>query len=486
MNETTFGNYRLRKLLGEGGMGRVYEAYDTITDRTVALKVLSSRVAADPLFRERFRRESHAAAGLTEPHVIPIHHYGEIDGRLYLDMRLVDGVTVERLLADSGPTTPGLAVAIIEQVASALNAAHANNLIHRDVIPSNMLVCADNFVYLIDFGLARAGTDSGLTTSGSAIGTFTYMSPERLTEGVVDARADVYALTCVLHECLTGSQPYPGTSVEQQITAHLVTPPPRPSRIRPGVPGGFDEVIARGMAKKPEHRFSSAGQLAAAARAVLTQPDSTPQPIVYPPRAHSPAPVDRRPLPLPAPRFPVGSQDRSPILPGSHELRTAPTKSGARIAIAVGVVALAATIAAVAVVAVRLRNDEPSAAGVPKSIASSAQSTTTSVHRTTPSAVYSGPASTVTTLPPTSEGTLHSIEGTQSTSIEFVNSRSGPVIVYWLDYSGKRVRYQTLAAGGSYVQQTYVTHPWVVCTTADVAITLFMPGTEPSRAIISG
>ncbi|MEC3952628.1 serine/threonine-protein kinase [Nocardia sp. CDC153] len=268
---TPFGHYRLLRVLGEGGMGRVYEAFDTRSDRVVALKVLPSHSASDPQFRERFRRESRAAAGLNDPHVIPIHQYGEIEGRLYLDMRLVQGVSVDAVLAQGGPMSPAAAVSVVSQVASALTAAHAQGLVHRDVKPSNMLLCADAFVYLIDFGLARTAGQAGLTGSGAAIGTFAYMSPERLA-GVADARSDVYALTCSLYECLTATKPFPGTSLEHQITAHLVNNPPRPSQVRPEVPAAFDEVIARGMEKNPDKRYQTAAELAEAARQALAEP----------------------------------------------------------------------------------------------------------------------------------------------------------------------------------------------------------------------
>lgn len=265
---TPFGHYRLRRLLGEGGMGQVYEAYDTRSDRIVALKVLPPHSAADPGFRERFRRESRAAAGLNDPHVIPIHQYGEIDGRMYLDMRLVEGEGVDAVIARRSPMSPVAAVSIVSQVAAALTAAHAQGLVHRDVKPSNMLLCANDFVYLIDFGIARSAAEAGLTSTGAAIGTFAYMSPERLG-GVADARSDVYALACVLYECLTGTQPFPGVSLEQQITAHLTSPPPRPSLVRPEVPAAFDEVIARGMAKTVTERYQTADELAAAAHHAL-------------------------------------------------------------------------------------------------------------------------------------------------------------------------------------------------------------------------
>lgn len=254
-------------------MGQVYRAYDTVTDRTVALKVLPPELAHDRMFRERFRREAQAAARLSEPHVIPIHDFGEIDGRLFLDMRLVEGTDLGAVLATSGALTPNRAITYLEQVAAALDAAHRSGLVHRDVKPSNILITRDGFAYLIDFGIARGAGDTSLTTTGATIGTFAYMAPERLARGDIDARSDVYSLACVLHECLTGSQPFPGDSVERQIAAHLTEPPPRPSTSNVDV--AFDAVIARGMAKDPADRYPSAGALLDDARAALTGAAST-------------------------------------------------------------------------------------------------------------------------------------------------------------------------------------------------------------------
>src|SRR5882757_409936 len=269
LDATPFGHYQLLELLGRGGMGQVYRAHDTLTDRIVALKVLPAHLAGDPVFQQRFRREAHAAAGLTEPHVVPIHGYGEIDGQLYLDMRLIDGEDLGTVLSEAGgPMAPERAVTIVEQVAAALDAAHAVGLVHRDVKPSNIFVAAKDFVYLIDFGIARTTTETGLTTVGSTLGTMAYMAPERFKSGQSDPRSDVYALTCVLHECLTGSRPYSGDSLEQQLAGHLVAPPPRPSALNPNLPKGFDDVVAKGMAKEPDNRYQTAGELADAVRSV--------------------------------------------------------------------------------------------------------------------------------------------------------------------------------------------------------------------------
>ncbi len=276
METTPFGHYQLRKLIGRGGMGEVYEAFDTNTDRIVALKVLPAHLAQDASFQERFRKESHAAAGVNDPHVVPIHGFGEIDGRLYLDMRLIEGRNLGAILAKADqPVKPAFAVSVVEQVADALDAAHHAGLIHRDVKPSNILITDHDFVYLIDFGLARTAGEAGMTTAGNTLGTLAYMAPERFdSAGKTDPRSDVYALACVLYECLTGARPYPVDSLEQQIAGHMVQPVPRPSATDPRL-AAFDEVIAKGMAKKPAKRYQTAGELAAAARHALSVPVRT-------------------------------------------------------------------------------------------------------------------------------------------------------------------------------------------------------------------
>ena len=289
MEGTPFGRYRLVELLGRGGMGEVWRARDTATNnRTVAIKLLAPNLAEDATFVARFRREADTAARLSNPHIIPIHNYGEIDGRLYVDMRFVEGRDLQEMLAD-GPLPPERSVAIVGQVAKALQAAHRTGLVHRDVKPSNILVDADGFAYLIDFGIASDGAAAKLTKTGMLIGTLAYMAPERFISGTADAGADVYSLACVLHECLTGAQPYPGDSAEQQINGHLTLDPPKPSRLNPTVPVAFDDVVARGMAKQPAQRFSSADELARAARTVAASPHTSNvrgQPTsAYPPTA---------------------------------------------------------------------------------------------------------------------------------------------------------------------------------------------------------
>ena len=266
-----FGPYRLMRLLGRGGMGEVFEAEDTRKHRVVALKLISEHFSADPVFRERMQREADAAGRLTEQHVVPIHDYGEIDGQLYLDMRLIDGVSLRSVLTRNGPLPPARAVAIVRQVAAALDAAHSSGVTHRDVKPENILITSDDFAYLVDFGIARAAADPGLTHTGMVMGTYNYMAPERFTDGEVTYSSDIYSLACVLAECLIGSPPYRANSIERAVGAHLTEPAPRPSQLRPGtVPVALDQVIARGMAKSPEQRYRSAGELATAAHNALT------------------------------------------------------------------------------------------------------------------------------------------------------------------------------------------------------------------------
>ncbi|GAA2544124.1 hypothetical protein GCM10010210_13640 [Pseudonocardia hydrocarbonoxydans] len=265
------GPYRLERLLGFGGMGEVHVAYDTRRDRQVALKLLPAAYSRDEEFQRRFRRESHVAARLREPHVIPIHDYGEIDGQLFIDMRLVDGRDVRAILDDRGALPPARTVHLLGQVADALEAAHADGLVHRDIKPSNVLVTDHDFVYVVDFGIARSvGTSrTSLTLTGVTIGTLDYMAPERFAGTAIDARADVYSLACLLYECLTGGPPFPGDDLPSLMYAHLFTEPPRPSTLVEGLPPEIDAVVARGMAKQVDDRFATPTALVGAAREAL-------------------------------------------------------------------------------------------------------------------------------------------------------------------------------------------------------------------------
>jgi len=192
---TPFGRYQLIDLLGRGGMGEVWRAHDTAIDRVVALKLLLPSYAKDPDFEKRFRREARAAARLDDPHVVPIYDVGELEGRLYVTMRLINGVDLQTLLT-AGPLDAGRAVYVIEQIASALHSAHQAGLVHRDVKPSNILLAHNDFAYLIDFGIARATGETALTSANTTIGTWAYMAPERFRTGETEPSSDVYALAC--------------------------------------------------------------------------------------------------------------------------------------------------------------------------------------------------------------------------------------------------------------------------------------------------
>jgi YVTN family beta-propeller protein len=283
------GNYRLETLLGVGGMGDVYRAYDTHRDRYVALKLLPEALSGDQEYLARFRRESNVAARLRDPHVIPIHDFGEIDGRLFIDMRLVDGSDIGALLKRYGRIEPQRAAYLISQVAEALDAAHADHLVHRDIKPSNILVTPSDFVYVVDFGIARSfgGRQTPLTHTGAYIGTLDYMAPERFIGHDIDGRADVYSLACLLHECLTGAPPFSGRDLPALMYAQLYFDPPEASSLVEGIPPALDAVIARGMAKDPKVRFATAGALAAAAREASL--DEAPASQMTDPQPHTPA-----------------------------------------------------------------------------------------------------------------------------------------------------------------------------------------------------
>ncbi len=271
----TFGKYEIRDLLGRGGMGEVYEAYDTDKGRTVALKILTDRYAEDDTFRARFLRESRAAAILQEPHVIPIHDWGEIDDTLYIDMRLVHGQTLHDIIK-TGALEPERAVDIIRQIGAALDAAHAQGLIHRDVKPQNIIVTPEDFAYLVDFGIAEARGETRLTRAGYQVGSWAYMAPERFRAEEATPAVDVYALACVLYEALTGRIPFIGDT-QQTIAAHLSSPPPKPSAANRRVPVALDAVVTRGMAKEPDDRYGSAGALGRAAKRALSAGPSLPR-----------------------------------------------------------------------------------------------------------------------------------------------------------------------------------------------------------------
>jgi YVTN family beta-propeller protein len=270
---TQLGSYRIEALLGRGGTGVVYRATDLRLGRQVALKLLASHVTQDERFRERFLAESRLAASIDHAGIVPIYEAGEADGHLYIAMRYVEGTDLASLLRAEGALAPERAAGLVGQLADALDAAHARGLVHRDVKPSNALVAlegAAEHVYLADFGLTKQITTAGRrTATGQLVGTIDYLAPERIRAERADGRADLYALGCVLFECVTGEVPFPRDSEAAAIYAQLEDEPPRASERRAGLPRALDDVISRALAKDPESRWQSGAELVAAARSAL-------------------------------------------------------------------------------------------------------------------------------------------------------------------------------------------------------------------------
>jgi serine/threonine-protein kinase len=267
----SLAGYRIERLLGRGGMGAVYLPRDERMGRQVALKVLPPELADDERFRERFLREWRIAAALEHPHIVPIYDAGEADGQLYIAMRYVEGSDLRELIRGQSPLEPTRVLRIVSQIADALDAAHARGLVHRDVKPANVLLDEGGNSYLCDFGLTKnVSSASGLTGTGQMVGTLEYIAPEAIRADPVDGRADQYSLACMLYECLTGAPPYEREGEAQLLWAHMEEPPPRVSEGREELPKALDRVLAVGMAKDPDARFASCGELAAAALAAIS------------------------------------------------------------------------------------------------------------------------------------------------------------------------------------------------------------------------
>ncbi|ORV47055.1 hypothetical protein AWC02_10180 [Mycolicibacter engbaekii] len=263
------GPYLLKRLLGRGSTGELYEAFDTRRDRPAALKLLAPALCG-PALREWLQREALVAGRVQEPHVVPVRDYGELDGRVYLDMPLVAGADLAALLKRTGVLSPPRAVNIVWQAASALDAAHSAGVFHRGVRPRNILVTGDDFVYLVDFALAGA---PGAEAAEHASAGWKYAAPELFSGSEFGPAADIYALTCVLYQCLTGTPPYRADNLAALAHAHQTKAIPRPSRAGAAIPEALDEVIAKGMAKEPQARYASAAELATAAYQALSTPD---------------------------------------------------------------------------------------------------------------------------------------------------------------------------------------------------------------------
>ncbi|TML65602.1 MAG: serine/threonine protein kinase [Actinobacteria bacterium] len=263
---TELAGYRIVEPLGRGGTSVVYRAEHVRLGRQAALKLLAP-VLGEAGFRERFLRESQLAASIDHPSILPVYDAGEEDGFLYIAMACVEGSDLKTLLVEEGRLPLRRALRIVGQIGSALDAAHARGLVHRDVKPANILVGADDRAYLSDFGVVKELASNGTTRTGSFVGTIEYCAPEQIEGRAVDGRADVYALACVLYECLTGGAPFHRPSEVAVLNAHLHAPPPK----LPGQPGGLEAVIAKALSKSPLDRYATCAEFLAAARAAAAE-----------------------------------------------------------------------------------------------------------------------------------------------------------------------------------------------------------------------
>lgn len=294
-SDETFGGYRILEVIGTGGMSVVYRAEQISLGREVALKVMAPSLVDDAEFRERFRREGRHVAALEHPNIVTVHDCGEVDGRLYLAMRLVRGVTLAQVMRDGGLNAEET-VRLLTPIAGALDVAATANVVHRDVKPQNILVDQDGRPYLADFGVAKAGTTIGSSATGGFVGTYNYAAPEQILGRPVTPAADIYALTAVLFECLTGARPYARDAEPAVLHAHVNEPPPTVARGQPGA-DRCDRLIARGMAKRPASRFASAGEMMSEAAALVASLPASRRkaappftPAEHPPRAGDTSP----------------------------------------------------------------------------------------------------------------------------------------------------------------------------------------------------
>jgi serine/threonine-protein kinase len=326
--------YLLEEQVGAGGMAVVFRAVDERLGRLVALKILAPGLAADRAFRQRFIRESRAAATVDDPHIVPVYEAGEAAGVLFIAMRLVPGRDARTLLYQEGPLPAGRVAAIVSPVASALDAAHAAGLVHRDVKPANMLVDVrpdrPDHVYLSDFGLSKGALASaGLTGSGQFLGTPSYIAPEQIQGSAVDGRTDQYGLACAAFELLAGGPPFERDQPMAVVWAHLAEPPPPLCSRRPDLPGAVDAVFARALAKAAQDRYPSCRDFAEALRAALglAPYNSGPGliPVVPHPVTEIAALASRRAGPVHDPRPPVqgGTENLATIAPGGVQLTVA-------------------------------------------------------------------------------------------------------------------------------------------------------------------
>ncbi|GAA0583760.1 serine/threonine-protein kinase [Streptomyces crystallinus] len=309
--------YRIEREIGRGGMAVVYRARDLRLERTVALKLLAPELARNDTFRQRFTHESRVAAAIDHPHIVPVFEAGETDGVLYIAMRYVAGRDLRALLDQEGPLPVATAARIAAQVASALDAAHEHDLVHRDVKPGNVLVAPGTdsdhpeHVYLTDFGLTKKSLSlTGFTTVGQFVGTLDYVAPEQISGRPVDGRCDVYSLACVVYETMAGTPPFQRDDDMALLWAHQYDPPPALTERRPDIAAGVDAVMAKALAKIPDDRYDSCLAFVAALRAAASGAG---------PGGHPPTQVDLRVIGAPEPPTPPPGPPEwaRPVFPGA-------------------------------------------------------------------------------------------------------------------------------------------------------------------------
>lgn len=437
---STFGRYTIDGVVASGGMGVVYDATDRQLGRRIALKLIAPAHAANVDYRERFLREASLLASLGDcPSIVPIYDAGEVDGQLYLAMRFLEGPDLGTLIRRDRALSLDRTIEVLGPVAAAIDAAHDAGLVHRDVKPANILFDRNGRVYLTDFGLTkRADSTSGVTRAGQVVGTPGYLAPEQLTGRVTPAlasRIDIYALACVLHACLTGSEPFPRDSYERALFAHVSEPPPRVTDRRPDLPAGIDEVVARGLAKDPADRYGRASELVEALRGLAAgdvadrgagpaipaeQVETIVNPAAVPaPTAAVPPPqTERRRVELPArgrsspisPSAGAGVPDtaaaragalteRLPVMGQYRNGRTDPSSRTLRTAVTLAAGALLLVAVVVLAGNVRDREGTPSSSPVSSRLASTAPTPSDSASPTG-SAPASGPTTPAPTDPP--------------------------------------------------------------------------------------
>jgi predicted Ser/Thr protein kinase len=308
-----FGDYRIEEYIGRGGMGVVYRAEHMHLGRKVALKLLAPELAENGSFRERFVRESRLAASIDHPNVIPIYEAGEYEGNCFIAMRYVDGVDLKQVIRGSGPLGVERTLFYTQQIAGALDAAHAKDLVHRDVKPGNVLVAGGtDHCYLTDFGLTKAmSSNTGFTATGQFVGTTDYCAPEQIEGKPLDRRTDVYSLACVFYECLTGHPPFRRETDMATMWAHIQEPPPAITRERGDLPESLDTVLATAMAKSKEDRYPTCSSFSAAAMAAL----ETATGVSYAGSATHPKPTPAPPAAPAAPAAPPAAAYAAPTTP---------------------------------------------------------------------------------------------------------------------------------------------------------------------------